>query len=184
MVGLFRPRQGLSARETHIIGWLAPAVLCAIAAVAIFARRAIFFLPAEALREITLLHLARILVMNAVAVAQWMVVMPDQPWRTWWTLLAVSNLVGRLPSLFSNNLIFVAAGIGLSGGLELPTATLAGTLLASTALDKLMNMTIFLGTTLAGRYHRRPVDGPSDAGTLPAGDADRPTAAEDERRAA
>ena len=64
----------------------------------------------------------------------------------------------RLPSLFSNNLIFVAAGIEMAVGLELPTAGVAGMLLASTALDKLMNLTVFLGTSLADRYVRQPAE--------------------------
>ncbi len=115
--------------------------------------------------------------MNAVMVAQWMVVMPDQPMRAWWTMLAVSNIVGRLPSLLSNNLIFVAAGIEMSVGLELPTAAVAGTLLASTALDKVLNLAMFLGTSLTGRYRRTSADMaalgpglPPDEATPPAPD--------------
>ena len=136
-LGSLGPRQGLPMRETLVVGWIAPLLLCAIVAVVVGARRAIFFLPGKTLLEVSGIHLARILVMNAVTVAQWMVVMPDQPWRAWWTLLAVSNIVGRLPSLFSNNLIFVAAGIEMSVGLELPTAGVAGMLLASTALEEI-----------------------------------------------
>ncbi len=42
-LGLLGPRQGLTPRETLLIGYGAPAALCGIAAVVIGARRAIFF---------------------------------------------------------------------------------------------------------------------------------------------
>ncbi|HEY1784407.1 MAG TPA: hypothetical protein VGG30_02625, partial [Pirellulales bacterium] len=183
-MGSLGPRQGLPAREALIIGWVAPMLLAAIVAVFVAARGMIFFLPSRTLLEVTGLHIARILVMNAVTLAQWMVVMPNQPWRVWLTLLAVSNVVGRLPSLFSNNLIFIAAGIEISAGLELPTAGVAGMLLASTALDKLMNATVFLGTTVAGRYRRRPLEMVALDAPLPAAEVPRPAATADQQRAA
>jgi hypothetical protein len=130
------------------------------------------------------LHLARILIMNAVTVAQWMVVMPDQPWRAWWTLLAVSNIVGRLPSLFSNNLIFAAAGIEMSVGLDLPTAAVAGMLLTNTALDKLLNLGMFLGTSLTNRYRRPAVETVAGTPGLPPDEAAPPSPAENCPRAA
>ena len=80
-LGSLGPRQGLPMRETLVAGWIAPLLLCAIVGVFVGARRLIFFLPGTTLLEVSGIHLARILVMNAVAVAQWMVVMPDQPWR-------------------------------------------------------------------------------------------------------
>jgi hypothetical protein len=170
-LGSLGPRQGLPARETLVAGWIAPLLLCAIVVVVVAARKIIFFLPGTTLLEVSGIHVSRILIMNAVMVAQWMVVMPDQPWRVWWTLLAVSNIVGRLPSLFSNNLIFVAAGIEMAGGLELPTAGVAGMLLASTALDKLMNLGMFLTTSLAGRYRRQPAEMSAGNPSLPPGNA-------------
>jgi hypothetical protein len=182
--GSIGPRQGLPARETLLVGCVAPLLLCAIVAVVVAARRAIFFLPGTTLLEVSGIHLVRILIMNAVTVAQWMVVMPDEPWRAWWTLLAVSNMVGRLPSLFSNNLIFAAAGIGMSAGLELPTAAVAGMLLTSTALDKLLNLGMFLGTSLAGRYRRQPAEAAAGAPCLPPDEAARPSPAENCQHAA
>jgi hypothetical protein len=183
-LGSLGPRQGLPPRETLLIGWVAPLVLCTIVAVAVGARRAIFFLPGATLLEVSGIHLARILIMNAVTVAQWMVVMPDEPWRAWWTLLAVSNLVGRLPSLFSNNLIFAAAGIEMSTGLELPTAAVAGMLLTNTALDKLLNLGMFVGTSLAGRYRPQPLETLAGAADPPPDETSRQSPAENCPRAA
>lgn len=183
-LGSLGPRQGLPARETLLIGYAAPLLLCAIVAVVVVARRAIFFLPGTMLLEVSGVHLARILIMNAVTVAQWMVVMPNEPWRAWWTLLAVSNVVGRLPSLFSNNLIFVAAGIEMSVGLDLPTAAVAGMLLTNTALDKLLNLGMFLGTSLANRYRRQPAETAAAPPCLPPDETSRPSPAENCPRAA
>jgi hypothetical protein len=152
-LGLLGPAQGLTPRDTLLIGYGAPVALCGIAAVVIGLRRALFFLAGPALLEVTGVHLARFLFMNAVIVAQWMVVMSEQPLRAWCTLLVVSNAVGRLPSFLSNNMVFAAAGIGISASLGLPPATVAGMLLANTMLDKLLNLTMVLGTTLAGRYY-------------------------------
>ena len=166
-LGVLGPGQGLTERQSLVIGWGAPLLLCGVVAVTAAARRVIFFLPGRALLAISGVHLVRLALTNAILVAQWAIVVPGQPWSAWLTLLAVSNLVGRLPSVLSNNLVFVAAGIQLAGSLGLPPAAVAGMLLANTALDKLTNLSIVLGTTLASRFRPAGDQPVAEVGGLP-----------------
>jgi hypothetical protein len=152
--GALGPRQGLSSRQSLLVELACPALFAGILCFFTAIRRKLFFLPGKALLEVSAVHLARFVLMNLILVAQWKVVLPDQPWRALWTLLVVSNMAGRLPSFLSNNLVFVAAGIELSTRLGLPPAPVAGMLLANTALDKLVNLSVVAGTTLAGRLRR------------------------------
>ncbi|HTU27550.1 MAG TPA: hypothetical protein VMF30_19225, partial [Pirellulales bacterium] len=183
-LGMLGPQAGLSRHDAMLIGWGAPLLLAALIAAVLAIWRKIFFLSGKSLCEVTGLHLTRFAIMNAVTVAQWMVVMPDQPARNWWTLLAVSNMIGRLPSLLCNNLIFVAAGIEMSAGLALPVAGVAGMLLTNTALDKLLNLGMFLSTWIAGRL--RPPSQQLAVGMppLPPDDTARSSTSDQSHRAA
>ena len=106
-------------------------------------RRAILHLPARVLRKLFSLHLARLLIVQALQVAQWAVVVPEVPLSTWFTFLSAQIIIGRIPLLPSRDLLFIGAGIELAGAVDVSSASIAAMLLTSSVLDKLFNLTLF-----------------------------------------
>jgi hypothetical protein len=149
-VGQLAPQRNFSTTEiTAII--VAP-LLVGVACVALWIfRQAIFFLPATTLAQVGGIHLGRFLLINLLTIVQWSVVMPAEPIAVWCTLLAAQNLIGRLPSVLRKDLIFIAAGVELSGGLSVPAAAVAGMLLVGSVLDSVTNALIFSTSMFAGR---------------------------------
>ncbi len=93
------------------------------------------------------LYSGRFVIHHALLVVQWMVVIPDVPVYTWLIFVAVIIVVNRLPFLPSKDLIFVWAGIELSGMLNIAAAPVAGMLLVSSAMNKLMNASLYFYVT-------------------------------------
>lgn len=106
-------------------------------------RHTIFRLPGRDLVRVGLLHCARVVCVSAFQILQWKVVMPEVSTQTWFTFLAVSMVISRIPVLPSRDLLFVGAGIEMSRLLAVASAPLAGMLLVSSVLDKLVNLVLF-----------------------------------------
>lgn len=128
------------------------AVALALAAGLVIAfRGAIFYLSGRVLARIAGLHATRFLLMYVLQVVQWWVVIPEAPFSAWATLLVVSVVTNRIPFLPSRDLVFAGAGIELAAGLGVPVAAVAGMLLVRSAIDRLLNLGFFAGTTLIER---------------------------------
>ena len=110
-------------------------------------RRAIFSLPSRLLWFIGAGHLTRFVLNNGFQVVQWAVVIHDVPVGTWITLLALHIAINQVPFVPTRGLVFMGAGVELSGVLEIPTAALASMLLVQNLLDRALNFSTYVGTT-------------------------------------
>lgn len=107
-------------------------------------RKSILFLKRKQILEIFGLHICRLLVVQGLQVIQWMVVMPEIPLTNWLTLLAAQIIITRIPLLPSRDLIFMGTGIEMSQFINVSTSSMAGMLLASSVLNKILNLIFFI----------------------------------------
>ena len=101
-------------------------------------------------------HLIRFAIAQLVQLAVWHAALPDIGMGALGRLLAVQMIVGRLPFLPNRDLLFVGAGLALSGPLALPTAALASLLVTASAIQQLLHATFFLATMPASAEIREP----------------------------
>ena len=124
-------------------------------------RRYLFAMSAGVAGTILVIQCARLLVGQVLQIGQWAVVMPEVPLDVWFTFAAVSILITRIPFLPNQNLIFLGAGLEMSAHLDVSTATLAGTLLATNILDKALNVAV-LGLLTARAEKLNPKEDPTE----------------------
>ncbi len=93
----------------------------------------------------------RLVVGQGLQIAQWAVAMPEVPLRVWFTYAAVSIIISRIPVIPNRDLIFLGAGVSLSGVVQIPEAAVASMLVAITVLGKLLNLILFGTVSLSGR---------------------------------
>ncbi len=146
-------------------------VLGLLAMVAVRFRRALFMLSGRMLGVLFAIHWSRLLLTNVLQVVQWSIVIPEADWQTWGTLLAVQIVVSRIPVLPAREWIFLGASVGISQGMDVSSAAVAGMLLVSTVLDKTLNLVFFTLSSLLARS-KRPAEeaDASVAGPVPAGE--------------
>ncbi|PAU95675.1 hypothetical protein CK503_01025 [Aliifodinibius salipaludis] len=89
------------------------------------------------------IHLARLLFVYSVEIIQWMVVMPEVPLYIWFTYMGIKIISTRIPFLPSRDLLFIGASLEISQFLNISGAGIAGILLASNVLTKLMNLGLY-----------------------------------------
>lgn len=123
------------------------AVVICVVAVGVTFRRAIFSLPSSLLLFIGVGHLMRFLLNNGLQVTQWAVVIPEVSVGSWITLLSLYIVVQQVPFVPTRSLVFVSAGVELSGALAIPKAALASMLLAQSLIDRGLNLLVYVGTT-------------------------------------
>lgn len=117
-----------------------------IGGIGVALRRYIFSLDPWTLGFLGGVHTARFIVFNVVQVIQWMVVLPEVSIGSWITLIALFIVINQLPFLPSRDLIFMGAGVELSSLLAISPAAVAGMLLVKSAIDKSLNILVYLGT--------------------------------------
>lgn len=123
-----------------IVALVVGVVLCALG---IRFRRTFFRLPGRVLAFVFAVHMVRLVVVSLLQVVQWMVVLPDISIRVWFTFLAVQIVTSRIPLLPSRDLIFIGASVELSRILDVSSAGIAGMMLVSSVLDKVLNFSLF-----------------------------------------
>ncbi|MFB6098253.1 MAG: hypothetical protein ABEK84_03920, partial [Salinibacter sp.] len=101
------------------------AIVILVVSVGVNFRRTIFSLPASLLLFIGAGHLTRFILNNGFQVTQWAVVIPEVSVGSWVTLLALHIVINQVPFVPSRGLVFMSAGVGLSGPLQIPEAELA-----------------------------------------------------------
>jgi hypothetical protein len=131
--------------------WMSPAAWGAILVTAVGLgvvayryRSHLFAMPARQSLPICGLYLVRFTAHHALMVVQWSMVMPDTPWDVWLVFIAIAIVLNRIPFLPGKDWIFAWAGIGLSGYVDLAASGVAGMLLVSGALNRLMNLVLYL----------------------------------------
>ncbi len=125
------------------------AIVILVVSVGVNFRRTIFSLPPSILLFVGAGHLTRFILNNGLQVTQWAVVIPGVSAGTWITLLALHIAINQVPFVPSRGLVFMSAGVGLSGPLQIPEAPLASMLLAQSLLDRGLNFLVYTGTTAA-----------------------------------
>lgn len=99
----------------------------------------------------------RLVVGQALQIAQWAVAMPEVPLRVWFTYAALSIVISRIPVIPNRDLIFLGAGVSLSTAVQIPEAAVASMLVVITVLGKLLNLLLFAVVSLSGK-EALPVD--------------------------
>ena len=118
--------------------------------VGIALRRYIFSLEPRTLGVLGGVHVVRFLLLNALQIVQWMVVLPEVSISSWITLVSLFIVINQLPFLPSRDLVFMGAGVEISALLGISPAAVAGMLLVKSAIDKSLNMLVYLGTGIEG----------------------------------
>lgn len=141
-------------------------LILVVGLVAVRFRRTLFHLSWRWLGLLAVVHFARLAMVNALQIAQWAVVLPGIELQVWFSYLAVLIVTSRIPLLPGRDLIFLGAGVELSRMMDVPTAGIAGMLLASSVLDKATNLVMF---SVLSFFARKPggvpsVGLPTDAG--------------------
>jgi hypothetical protein len=134
--------------EAYTLGAGVAVLIILVSAVVAF-RRSILSLPSSLLGLFAAGHVARFVLNNGLQVTQWAVVIPEVSAGTWITLLALYIVIQQVPFVPSRGLVFMSAGVGLSGPLQIPEAPLASMLLAQSLLDRGLNFLVYTGTTAA-----------------------------------
>jgi hypothetical protein len=129
-------------------------ILIALVVLGIQYRKKVFSLPGRTLRTLFTIHSTRFTLNYFLQVLQWWIVLPDQPFQTWAIYLAVLMIVNRIPFLPTRDLIFVGLGVELAQLTGTPQAAVAGMLLVRSAIDKTLNLTLYLITTILDRGTR------------------------------
>ena len=135
---------GIGRDEGTLYFAIAATVVVVLALVAARFRRRLFVLPGRLLALVFGLHFGRLAVMNLLQVVQWDLVIPEVGWQSWFVFLAVQVIISRLPLLPARDLLFLSASLGLAETLGIPQAALAGMLVTLSALDKALNLVLFV----------------------------------------
>lgn len=81
----------------------------------LFLRKKIFSLPRAELRQVTLLHMARIVVSNGLNALCWHLALPDVGLEWWLLLSAMRLLISRLPFIPNKDVVFAGLAVFLIG---------------------------------------------------------------------
>jgi hypothetical protein len=130
------------------------AVLGVVVGVGARFRQQLFTLPGRLLVLVFVLHFGRLAVMNVLQVVQWDLVVPGVGWKSWFIFLAAQVIISRIPVLPARDLLFLSASVELAALIGIPRAEMAAMLVVLSALDKLLNLILFL--TITSLDSRRP----------------------------
>ncbi len=132
-------------------------------------RKYLFSMAARTALLIFAVQCLRLILGQALQIAQWAVVMPDVSLSVWFTFAAVSIILTRIPFLPNQSLVFMSVGVELSSSLGIPEAAMFSMLGVLVALDKLVSFGLFTYLTLAERGKKRLVPvGVEDPAPVPA----------------
>ena len=123
-------------------------------------RHAILSVSGRVAGQVFGIHVARTIVNLSIQVVQWVIVLPGVAWTTWLSFLTAQLVIARLPFIPNRDLLFMAAGLQMSGGLTVPRDAMAGLLVAGAALTQGTNLLLFLLTAL---WMKPPPPAASDA---------------------
>jgi hypothetical protein len=111
-------------------------------------RKTLFYLERKELMSVFGLHLLRLLTVQCLQIAQWALVLPQVRLSNLISLLAAQIIISRIPFLPSRHLIFFGAGLEIAESLSIPSAALAGILLAENVINQILTLSLFLISSL------------------------------------
>ncbi len=117
-------------------------------------RKYIFSMPVRAALMIFGIQCFRLLAGQVLQIAQWAVVIPEVSLQAWFTFSAASIIVSRIPILPNRDLLFLGAGVELSVMLDISSAQVAGMLLMTSVLNKILNVVVFAAASALDRRNR------------------------------
>ena len=130
------------ANASLIQGLSVLAVIAILLAVVVKFRHAIFHVPVKSLVLFFGVHATRMIVVSVLQVIQWSLVLPKTSLSILLTLLTVQIVANRIPVLPVKDLVFLSVSVQLTVMLDLSSAAVAGMLLTSIVLSRLMNLAI------------------------------------------
>ncbi len=133
----------LLGRRALAISLAAGAGLLVLIPVAIRFRRYLFAMPRRLALTIFAIQCGRLLAGQALRIAQWSLAMPDVPIQVWFSLAAAALVLSRIPIVPSQDLLFLGIGVEMSTLLGVSEAAMFSMLAVSSAVDKLLNLTLF-----------------------------------------
>ena len=115
-------------------------------------RKYLFSMPLKLAVIIFGVQCSRLLLGQALRIAQWSVALPAVSVEVWFSLAAASLVLSRIPFVPSQDLVFLGVGVEMSSMLGISEAAMFGMLAVSSAVDKLLNLFQFvLWSTLEQR---------------------------------
>ncbi|MCZ6705257.1 MAG: hypothetical protein O6942_05095 [Bacteroidetes bacterium] len=156
LAGLVATRSLILPASFSSTTWLQILVLASVIGIGIAAvikfRHSIFFLPGRSLATFFGIHLGRMTIVGFLQVVQWAVVLDETDLSILLTLFAVQIVANRIPMLPVRDLVFLGVSVQLTGVLGVSTAGVAGMLLVSSVIKRLMNLGVLL---FVGLHERR-----------------------------
>ncbi len=157
-IGQINITEWIGPQETsYLVGGAVVALL--LAAIAVPLRRYLFSMAAKTALLIFAIHLARLIVGQALQIGMWSVAMPEVSLPVWFTFAAASIIVSRIPLIPNRDLIFLGLGVSLSGVVGISEAGVFAMLGAITVMGKVINVLFFSALSVLGRK-RGPEDLP------------------------
>lgn len=126
--------------------YIAVSVVLAVILLALIFRKRIISMNLKTTLGVLGLYKLRIIFMNVVEALQWHLVIPDVPIGFWLVMLGTKIVVTRIPLLPNQELLFINACLVVAAQMSMPidTAMLAGMMLTTAALTKILNFVLYL----------------------------------------
>ena len=134
--------------------YVLPLIVIVLVLVVLFTRfrKYLFSMPLKLAVIIFGVQCIRLLLGQALRIAQWSVALPAFSIEIWFSLAAASLVLSRIPFVPSQDLVFLGIGVEMSSMLGISEAAMFGMLAVSSAVDKLLNLFQFvLWSTLERR---------------------------------
>jgi len=152
-----------AACARRLAGWGLAALLAAaaVAGLAWVCRRRLLWLPRRQIGFLAAVHAGRLGCTLLLELAVWMAALPAVPLRSWLLLLAVETVISRIPFLPNRDLLLLGTGVQIAGAIQIPPPALAGLLVATSVLERALNLLVLALGALARDGRRQPGEGPS-----------------------
>ena len=149
-IGQINITEWIGPQETsYLVGGAVVVVLLLVIAVPL--RRYLFSMAAKTALLIFAIHLARLIVRQALQIGMWSVAMPEVLLPVWFTFAAASIIVSRIPLIPNRDLIFLGLGVSLAGVVGISEAGVFAMLGAITVTGKVINLMFFSALSVLGR---------------------------------
>ncbi|GAA5520458.1 hypothetical protein LQ318_01905 [Aliifodinibius salicampi] len=106
-------------------------------------RHYVISMPIKTAYQIFGIQMVRLLLVQTVNLLMYIIVLPDIPLYIWFTYLAIEIILSRIPFLPNRDLIFASISISIAGDLAVAEESIAGIMLAKSALNKIGNVAAF-----------------------------------------
>jgi len=130
--------------ETHSVLVIVGAVVTLIVVLVVLRWRQYFFsMPWKVTQMVFGLHIARLLVRQAVEIGMWHVAMPEVPIEVWFTYAAISIIVNQIPLIPSQDLVTAVVAVSIAEVMAVSEAHIAAVFGAVAIVNRLINLIFF-----------------------------------------